>query len=1160
MLNREIYERDPKTHELANDGVVHIAYEEGASKAALDKYDRVLRFELSTFVCSGQYQAGLEALLQNYLDRLRSNAQPAPLWISGFYGAGKSHLAKMMGALWCNHTFADGASAESLVSNLPASIRDLLKELRIEAKKHGGTHLVAGMLGRDTKAEVLPTVLGLVFKSVGLPGNIIPGRFALWLKEAGYYDAVAAHCAKNGRGLAVEAENLIVSKAVAEGLLQCDPSLGPAPALRENLRAQFKNNDQVDGESFLMDAGRALRLSGKIPLTLAVLDEVQQFIGSDGGRTLAIQQVAELCQNNFDGKVQLVATGQAAMGSTEQLEKLKGRFPVTVHLTDQDQEDVIRQTVLQKALSKTGELKATIDATSGEINRHLIGTKIAASTADEATLIPDYPILPTRRRFFEAVLRAVDESGVISQLRNQLRIAYQAALETGPLAVGNVIGGDFIFNELQSSSSFPNLISNELFSKIRRLDGSKDPLDQLKARALKLIFLINKLPRDAAVDLGVRATVDTLADLLVTDLIAGSSALRADLPGVIDELESKDRVIMGYEENGRKVYREQTAESAAWYADFTTRQHTLRSEPHVVESKRSELLQEQIRKVLAKVKATQGALNTARKVETTYEQSLPAGADKQLTVWVQDGWQTTEAAALAAAKSAGLDNPTVFVYIPDRDKSDLHDAIVEAKAAEQTLHAKGEAATSAGKDARKMMEGHLKAGNDRIDRIILAALTDAKVYAGGGSELDEESLGAKVQAAIDQSLPRLYPTFSKADHKDWPKVLDKSAEGVADAIKLVGHAGDVEQHPVCADLLAYIGTAGKKGVEVQERFENPPFGWPRDAVQGALMALLANGVLVAKDPSGAALNVRNLDRKHITRTFFRAETDKITAQNKIDVRTVLKKAGITCASGEEPLKAGLLGKALSDLRLLAGGPPPAPDQPKPDLIAQIEACSGNAQVLEICRRKPELEKAIDAWTALKATIAARTPAWVQLETLIAHADGVAEAAVFRAERQAIVDQRALLHDPDPVTPLLHKLTDALRAALNSAVDSYASEYGQLLATLQTDDAWTKLAAEQQPQLLRDEGLSNDVVLDTSSVESIVAELAKSDLNRWRDRTAALSGRFETVRRAAAKLLEPKSVRLVLPGGLFHNEAEVRAWLTNVEAQLLAAIKKNPVQL
>lgn len=78
---------------------------------------------------------------------------------------------------------------------------------------------------------------------------------------------------------------------------------------------------------------------------------------------------------------------------------------------------------------------------------------------------------------------------------------------------------------------------------------------------------------------------------------------------------------------------------------------------------------------------------------------------------------------------------------------------------------------------------------------------------------------------------------------------------------------------------------------------------------------------------------------------------------------------------EEVLKGGLLGQALHGLRTAAGGSPPCPDFPPSDLIASIEAASGNAQAVEISKHKVELEQTIADWAAKKTALAARQPAW-----------------------------------------------------------------------------------------------------------------------------------------------------------------------------------------
>lgn len=117
MLNRDIYSKAPTENRLANNGVAEVS--EDRSDAALS----VLRYELETFVCNGQYEKGLETILDKFLLNLGSRAEQPGVWISGFYGSGKSHLAKMLRALWTDFKFADGATARSL-AKLPSSISD----------------------------------------------------------------------------------------------------------------------------------------------------------------------------------------------------------------------------------------------------------------------------------------------------------------------------------------------------------------------------------------------------------------------------------------------------------------------------------------------------------------------------------------------------------------------------------------------------------------------------------------------------------------------------------------------------------------------------------------------------------------------------------------------------------------------------------------------------------------------------------------------------------------------------------------------------------------------------------------------------------------------------------------------------------------------------
>ena len=85
----ELFSTNPKSLELLNNGVAVV------KDAVTPEELKTLRFELKTFVCEGEYAKGLEKILRTHLANLERPEQSA-VWVSGFYGSGKSHLGKIL--------------------------------------------------------------------------------------------------------------------------------------------------------------------------------------------------------------------------------------------------------------------------------------------------------------------------------------------------------------------------------------------------------------------------------------------------------------------------------------------------------------------------------------------------------------------------------------------------------------------------------------------------------------------------------------------------------------------------------------------------------------------------------------------------------------------------------------------------------------------------------------------------------------------------------------------------------------------------------------------------------------------------------------------------------------------------------------------------------
>lgn len=1153
MLNRDIYNQAPKENRLVNNGVAEVS--EDHSDAA----QAILRYEVETFVCDGQYENGLKTIFEKFLLNLDAGAEQPGVWISGFYGSGKSHLVKMLRTLWTDYQFTDGATARSL-AKLPTAVFEHLKELSTQGKRYGALHAAAGKLGAGAGDKVRMALLGIVFKSKGLPQQYNQAQFVLWMKSEGILPTVEAELLSAGRSLAKELPHMYVSSHLAKALLKARPEFAHTEVdARKLLKEQFPQVTDVTSEEMTTAIANTLSVDGKFPLTLVVLDEVQQYIGSDAEKAFQVQEVTETLSKHFNGKLLFVGTGQSALSGMPNLQRLMGRFPVQVMLGDWDVENVTRQIILGKKPSAQPEVEQVWRANLGEISRHLRGTKLEHATEDEDVMTSDYPLLPVRRRFWERVLRTIDTTGTVSQLRSQLRVVHEAVLATADAPLGHVVSGDFLYDQIASNLVSTAQLPKEVFENVQRF-AAGDENAQLKSKLLKLVYLINKLPPDAALDIGLKATEDVLADLLVTDLAAGSSELRKKLPDLLGELQNKDRLIMALVGGNGIEYRLQTRESSAWYDEFRAQEAELKAAPQRVEQKRADLLKARFGDVLKKLRVVQGKDNVERRLTPTYDDNLPKDHDKNLYLWIQNGWDTEEKSVIAEARAKSADNPTLFVFLPAQHKTELTNVIVALEAARTTLQKKGNPSTEEGRDAQRSMESRQRTAEKELAELLDQLLAGVRVFQAGGQEaLDGNDLADRINRAAKSSAIRLYSQFDAADHNMWSKVLDEARKGNLEALKAVGHTQEADKHPVCQKLLAYIGP-GKKGAEIRDNFEAPPFGWPRDAIDGALYALLVAGHIKATDATSRPVDAKSLDRAKLTQTSFQRESVNITPIQFIKIRSLFSAVGVPCQPKEELTKLPALLAKLRDQASKAGGPAPAPETPKLTVIEAVEAQSGNAQLLELFTRYDELMGLSKTWTKTAEDIAKRLPVWKQLNDLLRHAKVLGPYTSLKAEVNAIEAQRSLLTDPDPVRPLLDKTVDLLRQSLNSKLDALQQTYEQQQAQLQADADWNKLTEAQRAELSAAHNLSAPDAVQIGTPEQLQDALDECELDHWVSRTQALPSRFETARYAAVQLFKPNVVHVTLPKRTLNDEAELKAWLAEVETLIHDKLKSGPVSL
>jgi len=1139
--NRELFYRDPTEEKIPNDGVAQVVRPE------TDQQWDVLRWELGSFVCGGQYARGLERVLDSFLKNLSQAQQPA-VWVSGFYGSGKSHLVRVLEHLWRDVQLPSGERARDIVT-LPDDVRDHLTELSSAGKRLGGLWSAAGTLAAGKSDAVRLAFLSVLFESANLPEEYARARFVIWARKNGYLEAVKAAVEAAGRSFDKEIHDLYVSPIIAKALLDADASLGSSVAgVRELIKTQFPptTRDITDDEMFdVVDDVLRLQTTteGKLPLTLVVLDEMQQYIGDDNEKALAVQNIVEGCSARFQSQVLFVATGQSALTATSTLQKLTDRFPVQVALSDTDVETVVREVVLRKRPERIPELEAKLDSERGEIDKHLGGTQFAPKAADAPDLVPDYPLLPTRRRFWELALRAIDRAGKAGVLRTQLKTVHEAAAHIAAAPIGHVVGADFLYFDQASSMLQSGVLLKEIDEFIATM-STEGADGELKARICALVFLISQLPsRTMSGETGLRATAPYLADLLVEDLADDGARLRRRVPELLDALHKSGRLMRIDDE-----YQLQTIEGAEWEQDYQSRLATIRDDATRLSQLRSERLNAAVESALVGLKLAQGKSKTPRKLALQWGQDEPSFAEGEVPVWIRDEWSVTESMVKKSAAEAGDESPIVFVLLPKHEVEQIKDALASYAAAEDTLR-RPTPQTDEGKVAQRAMRTRLATEDERLATLFQEVAAKARVFQGGGTEVTTSTLRAAVETAANRSLVRLFFKFDAGDNDNWDKVVAKARDGAPDALEAVGHHGEPTTNAVCKAVLEAISPGGTKGADVHRRFSSPPYGWPRDAVNGAILTLLAAGNIRAAQDGKDLNGPKELPPTQIGKVTLYKEDEPPTVQQHLAVKGLLTAAGVPYEVGQEGSQIPALLQRLKDLASRAGGAPPLPEQPDAEHLDALLALRGNQLFRAVANDHDRLSRDLEQWQAADGKRQKRENEWDMLGRLLHHADKLPVVAAVQPAYEAIRDGRQLLDEPNPIAPLLDELATAIRAEILQTAEALSVAQKAAVAELEESADWKKLDVSDRAEILAEATLTAADLPETSTEAALLDALDVAPLSGWRDRISLVSSRRDQARQRAAKRLEPDSVTVALPPATIKSPNDLEAYIDEVKARV-----------
>ncbi len=474
-----------------------------------------LKIEVEEYVITNE----IARVLSNFFDAYTNYQSANGVWISGFFGSGKSHLLKML-ALLLENKMVDGK--DTLAYFLPKCGEDAM--LRGEMKKAVSSPSKSILFNIDQKADTISkknedavlAVFVKVFNEMrgfyGKQGYI--AKFEMDLDKSGKYEQfkndyqeISGMTWENGREqIILEKEN--VAKAYAK-------VSGESGQLHKNIVDAYRDDYRLSIEDFAEQVNEYIQKQAPNFHLNFFVDEAGQYIAENIKLMTNLQTIAESLATKCKGQAWLIVTAQENLDNvlgemTEQqatdFSKIQARFKTRMKLTSQNVDEVIQKRLLLKNVQGSELITGLYQKNKnnfGTLFDFADGATTYKNFQDEDHFTDCYPFIPYQFTLFQSAIETLSAhnqfEGKHSSVgeRSMLGVFQQVALLISDKELGELATFDMMYEGIRAS--LKTQIQQSVINATNHLD-KPFAVQVLKALLLvKYIKGFNATPRNIRV-------------------------------------------------------------------------------------------------------------------------------------------------------------------------------------------------------------------------------------------------------------------------------------------------------------------------------------------------------------------------------------------------------------------------------------------------------------------------------------------------------------------------------------------------------------------------------------------------------------------------------------------------------------------------------------
>lgn len=866
--------------------------------------------ELDEYVVTRELQKHFADFFSSYKKGIVGNTPKMGVWISGFFGSGKSHFLKILSYLLANKEVGNRKAIDYFVEDKKIIDQLVLADMKLAADTDTDVVLFnidskSDSNSKQNKDAIVNVFLKVFNEMQGFCGAMpFLADLERRLTDEGRFEEFKQKF-EEAYGEPWESSRQdfdFIQDDVVDVLSSMDFM---SEAAARNWCEKASEPYQISIEDFAKRVKAYIDRKANNHHVVFLVDEIGQYIGEDSKLMLNLQTVTEELGKECMGKSWVIVTSQQDIDSVTKVKgndfsKIQGRFDTRLSLSSANVDEVIKKRILEKKETPAQTLRLLYGQKT-TIIKNLITFNDGVEKklyADENDFELVYPFVPYQFNMLASVLTSIRTHGASGKHlsegeRSMLAMFKESAMEYKESEVGTIIPFHAFYDALENflDHSHRGVI-------IRALDNNSiNPEHKEKVFAvdvLKLLFMIKY------VDKVVVANIDNITSLMASNIDDDRIALKEKVEDALKVLMRQNLV----QKNG-DIYVFLTDEEQEINREIESQSVEMAE----IINKVSEMIFEDI---FTDKKYKYPAFNG--RYSFGFNQIVddrPYKATQNFDIGVR---------ILTPASDYGTDETTlrmvsgqgkeVLVVLPD-DRAFM-DEIQRYLKIEKFLRLNTSSALSKYESIKEAKRLEMRERNGNAKLFLTESLKDAVIYVNGDrAQINSKEVSSRINDALGRLVSTVYHKLSYIDaamSEDDVRKLLKTSNQIS--LNLDG-ATEPNVHAI-DDVLQYIAGNSRMHVKtsmksVKDRFMKAPYGFVEDDVQWLIAKLFKRGDL-SFSVNGASVTLMNKDAEevinYITKKAFveklmMEERVRVADKDKKIVRDILKELFHTSSQSDD---------------------------------------------------------------------------------------------------------------------------------------------------------------------------------------------------------------------------------------------------------------------